>query len=180
MKEASLLSPPPPPLSITIQRILQTHPPSALSVSMCVHGIAPRHFSQPPGKCGGGCAETSTAVISGFFIYYAAGYYIKNCFLLPPILFTPPSSSLLFSCSLSQLLASSLCREDSVAPSCRDILIFPFGKTKEIVKNFPHVERSQERPVYVGRSSAFPEGSKQPASSHSYHPTYKNQPQPRN
>lgn len=57
-----------------------------------------------------------------------------------------------------------------MAPSCRDILIFPFGKTKEIGKNFPHVERSRERPVFVGRSSAFPEGSEQRASSYSYHP----------
>lgn len=105
---------------------------------MCVHRNAPRRFAQPPGKWGGGdYAETSTAVISGFFIYYAAGYYIKSCFLLlllPSLFYLLPPSSL-FSCFLSQLLAPSLCWEDGVAPSCQGALIFPLKKTKEIVKN---------------------------------------------
>lgn len=42
-----------------------------------------RHFFQPVGKHSSSthCRETSPAVISGFFIYYAVSYYIKNCLL---------------------------------------------------------------------------------------------------
>lgn len=82
--------------------------------------VCVRHFFQPLGKHSSSthCRETSPAVISGFFIYYAVSYYIKSSLLSFLFFFLSfLATSLLLVLSLSGRIIRNPLGEALISPS---------------------------------------------------------------